>query len=190
MFPPDPRHHSPGVAAKPPRYGITAAWLHWAVAVLLLGAAAMGLVMVDLPMSVQRLKLFNWHKWAGMSLLFLGACRLIWRLCHAPPPHPYNQPQWQRQLAVLTHSLLYVLMLAVPLVGWAYSSATGFPVHWMGLVSLPDWVPRSRELAEALKVWHWALAWLLLMLVTLHVLAAMKHQFIDRDGLLSRMRPW
>lgn len=146
--------------------------------------------MVDLPMSVQRLKLFNWHKWAGVTVLFLAVFRLVWRLRHAPPPPPAGLSYCQRQLAALVHALLYVLLLAVPLVGWAYSSATGFPVTWLGLVPLPDWVPRSRELAVAFKVWHWMLAWLLLLVVALHTLAALKHQFIDRDGLLSRMRPW
>ena len=84
---------------------------------------------------------------------------------------------------------MYVLFLAVPLLGWAYSSAAGFPVVWFGVWQLPDLVTANSELAEAIKPWHMITAYTLAALIVLHIAAALKHQFIDRDGLLRRMLP-
>jgi cytochrome b561 len=96
---------------------------------------------------------------------------------------------WQRRAARGVHALLYLLALAVPLAGWAYSSAAGFPVVLFGVLPLPDWVAADRELAAALKPLHKALAYTLAAGIALHVAAALKHQFVDRDGLLRRMWP-
>lgn len=85
---------------------------------------------------------------------------------------------------------MYGLFFAVPLLGWAYSSAVGFPVVLFGLWPLPDWVPVDRELGAALKPWHRGLAYSLAALIVLHVAAAMKHHFMDHDGLIWRMLPW
>ena len=98
-------------------------------------------------------------------------------------------PAWQQRAAHLTHGALYLLFFAVPLVGWAYSSAAGFPIVWFGVLPLPDFVSPDKALAEAIKPWHRALAWALAALVGLHVAAALKHHFIDRNGLLKRMLP-
>jgi cytochrome b561 len=98
-------------------------------------------------------------------------------------------PVWQRQAAQATHLALYGLFFAVPLVGWAYSSAAGFPIVLFGLWPLPDFVAPDRALAESLKPWHGWLAFALAGLVVLHVAAALKHHFFDGDGLLQRMRP-
>ena len=84
---------------------------------------------------------------------------------------------------------MYALFFAVPLMGWAYSSAAGFPIVVFGVLPLPDFVPASKELAEMLKPLHGLLAWALAGLVGLHVAAALKHHFIDKDGLLQRMLP-
>lgn len=175
--------HSP----LPQAYTRTAVAFHWIAAAALLGAFAVGVYMVGLPFSPARLKLYNWHKWAGVSILMLSVLRLLWRLRHRPPPD-LPAPLWQRGLAHATHGLLYLLFVAVPLMGWAYSSAAGFPIVWFGVWPLPDWVPKDAALAEALKPWHGRLAWALAVLVGLHVLAALKHHFVDRDGLLLRMR--
>ncbi|MBC7699799.1 cytochrome b/b6 domain-containing protein, partial [Aquabacterium sp.] len=88
-----------------------------------------------------------------------------------------------------THWLMYGLFFAVPLIGWAYSSAHGYPIVWFGVLPLPDFVPVNKELAEAIKPWHGLAAFALIGLVGLHVAAALKHHFVDRDGLLLRMRP-
>jgi cytochrome b561 len=172
----------------PPRYSHTAMLLHWVLGLAIIGSFGMGLYMADLPFSPQRLKLYNWHKWAGVTILTLSALRLLWRLTHRPPADP-PMPGWQRLAAHATHYGLYVLFFAVPLVGWAYSSAAGFPIVWFGVLPLPDFVPVDKALAEAIKPWHAWLAYAMAALVLMHVAAALKHQFIDRDGLLSRMWP-
>jgi cytochrome b561 len=168
------------------RYGRVAMLLHWVMALAIVGSFSVGLYMADLPFSPQRLKLYNWHKWAGVTILTLAAVRLLWRLTHRPPAES-PMPAWQRGAAHATHWLLYGLFFAVPLVGWAYSSAAGFPIVWFGVLPLPDFVPADKALADAIKPWHAYLAYAMAVLVLMHVAAALKHQFIDRDGLLARM---
>ncbi|MFT3663482.1 cytochrome b [Piscinibacter sp.] len=170
------------------RYTLPAIALHWLLALALIGAFCMGLYMSGLPMSPQRLKLYNWHKWAGICILTLSALRLLWRLTHRPPPD-VPMPAWQRRASHATHMLLYLLFFAVPLAGWAYSSAAGFPVVLFGVLPLPDFVSPDKELAEAIKPLHKILAFTMAVLVLGHVGAALKHHFVDRDGLLNRMRP-
>jgi cytochrome b561 len=176
------------MTSSEPRYDNIAIAAHWLLALLIVGNLTLGLAMHDLPISPTRLKLFNWHKWAGITILTLSALRLAWRLGHPPPPDA-PMPTWQRTAAHALHRALYVLFFAVPLAGWAYSSATGFPVVWFGVIPLPDWVPVDKAWADALKATHKALAFALALLVLLHVAAALKHQLVDRDGLLHRMRP-
>ncbi len=168
------------------RYGRMAVALHGLLALMITGAFCVGVYMADLPVSPQRLRLFNWHKWAGICILALSAFRLLWRLRH-PPPSDLPGPAWQLRTAHAVHAVLYLLFFAVPLAGWAYSSAAGVPVALFGLFPLPDWVPADKALAQAIRPWHGYLAFALAALVLLHVAAALKHQFIDRDGLLSRM---
>jgi len=170
------------------RYTGTAMALHWLLALMIVGSFAVGTTMVDLPFSVTRLKLYNWHKWAGVLILALSAARLLWRLTHRPPAD-LPMPAWQRRAAQGAHLALYALFFAVPLMGWAYSSAAGFPIVLFGVLPLPDFVPVDRELAESLKPWHGRLAQLLAAVVLLHVAGALKHHFIERDGLLRRMWP-
>lgn len=170
------------------RYTTPAITLHWLLAVMIVGSFAFGLYMTSLPFSPARLKYYNWHKWAGIVILTLSAVRLLWRLTHRPPPEP-TMPAWQRGAAHAVHGALYLLFFAVPLVGWAYSSAAGFPIVVFGLLPLPDFVPVDKALAEALKPWHGWLAYTLAAVVVLHVAAALKHQWIDRDRLLARMWP-
>lgn len=177
----------------PQRYTGTAIVLHWLLALAIVCSFCVGLYMAGLPVSPTRLKLFNYHKWAGITILTLSMLRLLWRLSHRPPELPAgvlaHMPAWQRIAHHGTHRLLYLLFFAVPLVGWAYSSAAGFPVVVFGVLPLPDFVPVDKALAEAIKPWHGRLAFTLATLVLLHVAAVVKHHFIDRDGLLERMWP-
>ena len=174
--------------SPPNRYTRTAMALHWLMALLLLGAFSVGLYMAGLSFSPQRVKLYNWHKWAGICILTLALLRLLWRLGHRPPPE-VPMPPWQDRIAALTHGALYVLFFAVPLVGWAYSSAAGFPVVVFGVLPLPDFVPKDEALSKAIQPWHADLAYAMAALVVLHVVGALKHHLIDHDGLLLRMWP-
>ena len=170
------------------RYSGIAIGLHWLMGLLIAANFCVGLYMTSLGMSMMRLKLYNYHKWTGATILFLAALRLLWRLTHRPPAE-LPAPRWQHTAASVTHWGLYALFFAVPLVGWAYSSAAGFPIVVFGVIPLPDFVPHDSALAEAIKPWHGDLAWVLFALVALHVAAVGKHMVIDRDGLIRRMLP-
>ena len=184
---------TPSSASGIARYTATAITLHWMLGVALVALFGFGWYMTGLPFSPQRLKLYNWHKWAGISILLLSLLRLLWRLTHRAPALPTamarSMPVWQKAAHHGTHVLMYMLFFVVPLVGWAYSSAAGFPIVLGGVVPLPDWVPVSKSLAEAIKPWHQISAYVLAVLVLLHTAAAFKHHWIDRDGLLGRMWP-
>ena len=175
------------------RYSLTAIALHWVLGLALVALFALGLYMTSLPFSPQRLKLYNWHKWAGVVVLTLSFVRLAWRLTHRPPALPLRvaaaMPAWQHWAHHGTHYALYALFFAVPLLGWAYSSAAGFPIVVFGVLPLPDFVPVDKALAEVIKPWHKYAALTMAALVLLHVAAALKHQLVDRDGLLARMLP-
>ncbi|HEX5358149.1 MAG TPA: cytochrome b [Aquabacterium sp.] len=175
------------------RYGTVAILLHWVLALAIITAFVVGLTVEDMPLSPSKIKLINWHKWAGVGILALSALRLVWRITHRPPALPgaieQAMPGWQRTAYHGTHHLMYLLFFVVPLLGWAYSSAKGYPIVWFGVLPLPDLVAPNKELAEVLEEAHGAAAFALMGLVGLHVAAALKHQFIDKDGLLDRMRP-
>ena len=167
--------------------------LHWLLGVLIFAMFALGVYMADLPFTPWRMKLYNWHKWAGVIFLVLSVARLLWRLSHRPPDLPaamtQNMPAWQTRAHHVTHQLLYGLFFVIPLMGWAYSSAAGYPIVLFGQIPLPDFVSPSKELADLLKPLHGYLAFALMALVGLHIAAALKHHWFDRDGLLSRMLP-
>ncbi len=181
------------LAAPTPRYTGVAIALHWLLALAIVGLFGFGVYMTDLPFSPARLKYYNWHKWAGITVLMLSTLRLLWRLTHRAPALPARitqaMPGWQMRAYHVTHHLMYLLFFAVPLLGWAYSSAAGFPIVWFGQIALPDLVGADKALAELIKPLHKLAALSLLALAALHVAAAIKHQWVDRDGLLQRMLP-
>jgi cytochrome b561 len=172
------------------RYTTTAIALHWLIALLIVGAFTLGLVMTDMPgISPAKLRYYNWHKWAGVTVLFLATLRLLWRLGHRPPELTGAMPAWQRRAAHGVHHLLYVLMFAVPLSGYFFTLAAGRPVVYFGLFQLPVLIEADPALKEVLAVVHEWLNWLMAAIVAVHVLAALKHAFIDRDATLRRMLP-
>jgi cytochrome b561 len=172
----------------PPRYTSTAIWLHWLIALLILGTAALGLYMVGLKLSPWKLKLYSWHKWIGVTIWLLVLARIVWRATHRPPEPP-PMPVWQKAASTVSHMLLYVLMALIPLTGWLFSSASGFPVVYLGVIQLPDLVAKDKELAELFQMWHAYLNYTLLATVAIHALAALKHHALDRDTVLHRMLP-
>ncbi len=172
-----------------PGYTRTAIALHWLAAALIVGNLTLGVSMVGLPLSPLKLRLFAWHKWIGITVFVVASVRLGWRHANPPPP-PVAMPEWQRRAAAATHAALYLLMLAIPLSGWIYSSSTGVSVVYLGLVPLPDLVPKDKALAAVLKAVHVTLNVGLVALVVVHVGAALRHHLVDRDAVLPRMLPF
>jgi cytochrome b561 len=170
------------------RYTGTAVALHWLIAAFIACAFALGWTMTEMAFSPTRLRMFNWHKWLGITILTLVALRGLWRLTHPAPPL-LPMPVWQRRAARALHAGLYVLMFALPLSGWAYSNAAGYPVVYLGLMRLPDLVGKNKALADSLRNLHEVLGWLLLAAVIAHALAALKHHYFDHDDTLRRMLP-
>ena len=169
------------------RYSTPAVVLHWLVALLIFAGFPLGLYMVDLPLSPDKLKLYSYHKWIGITVLLLVAVRVSWRLTHVPPPLPASVAAWQRQASAVVHGLLYLLMIAIPLSGWLMSSAKGFQTVWFGVLPLPDLIGKDKGLGDQLAEVHKILNFTLLALVVLHVGAALQHHFIERQPLLQRM---
>jgi cytochrome b561 len=178
-----------GVTAPARIYTRTAVGLHWLIAGLVIAAVFMGWTMTNMEISPRKLKLYNYHKWVGVTVLALAVLRLGWRLTHRPPALEL-MPRWQQILAHAGHALLYVLMLAVPLSGWAYSNASGYPIVYLGKIPLPDLVGRDKVLAAQLVQVHELLAITFAAFVVLHVLAALQHHYIHRDRTLRRMLMW
>ena len=169
------------------RYSASAIVLHWLVAALIFVGFPLGFTMVDLPLSPDKLRLYSYHKWIGITVLMLTVIRVTWRLTHTPPPLPAGIAAWQRRAGQLVHGLLYLLMFAIPLSGWLMSSAKGFQTVWLGVLPLPDLIGKDRELGDLLTGVHKALNFILLALVILHVGAALQHHFIERLPFLQRM---
>jgi len=172
------------------KYTKTAILLHWLIGILIAGAFALGVTMVDIPgLTPTKLKYFSWHKWIGVTVLGLACARLLWRLTHKAPEYSSSMQAWQQKAAHSLHGLLYLLMFAVPVSGYFYSLAAGVPVVYLGVIPLPVLIEPNPELKSILKQLHYALNMTLLACVVLHVLAALKHHFVDRDGVLKRILP-
>lgn len=174
---------------SPDRYGAVAQSAHWLTVLLLVGAFTLGFTMTEMAMSPTRLKLYAYHKWIGVTVFALVALRLLWRLLKGAPAYPATMAPWERRLAGLTHGLLYLLLFAAPLSGWLMSSAKGFQTVYFGVLSLPDLLAKDKELGHLLEDVHELLTSTMLGLVALHLAAVVKHQFLDRDGVLRRMLP-
>jgi len=171
------------------KYTRTAMSLHWLMFIGLAATLGLGFYMHDLPLSPNKLQLYSWHKWAGITLFLLALLRIVWRLTHRPPELPQLMPDLLKKAAHAMHWLLYLLMLAIPLSGWLMSSAKGFTTVWFGVLPLPDLVGKDAALGSQLQTLHMSLNFALLALVAGHVGAALKHHFIDRDGVLASMLP-
>ncbi len=172
------------------RWGALAQTFHWVIVVLLVIQVTLAEMADDLPAGMRKLTLLARHKSVGITILALVILRLAWRAADEHPALPANLKPYERTLARLTHLALYVLLFAMPLTGWTMSSARGFPVSWFGFFTLPDLVPKSRPLYEALLITHQTLAWFLFAVVALHVAGALKHHFVHKDDVLRRMLPF
>jgi cytochrome b561 len=180
-------HH----AAAPRRYSGVAIGLHWLIALLMFCGFYLGWIMTDIPgFTPTKLKYFSWHKWIGVTVFTLAAIRLLWRLTHRPPELPDTTSTFQKAAAHAVHGLLYLLMLAIPVSGYFFSSAAGIQVVYLGIVPLPTIIGPDKALKAVMLTTHIVLNYALLALVAAHVLAALKHHFLERDGILGRMIPF
>lgn len=171
------------------RWGAVAQILHWLVAVLVSIQFVLAKIAADLPLGVEKIATLARHKSIGITILALAAVRLLWRWRNVTPALPPTLPTYERNLAHVSHVILYVLLFAMPLSGWMMSSARNFSVSWFALVQLPDLVPADQSLYLVLRALHEGLAWALGIVVTVHVLAALKHHFVLKDDVLRRMLP-
>ena len=176
--------------SAPQGYTGTAIALHWLLAALIIFNLAFGLYTVGLPLSPQKLKLFSYHKWIGVTVFVLAAARLLWRLGHRPPALPAAMKPWEQRLAHGAHVLLYVLFLAAPLTGWMFSSAAGFQTVYLGVLPIPDLLEKNRELADVLRLAHRWINYAMAAIIAGHAAAALKHHFVDGDDVLARMLPF
>ncbi|MEO1039304.1 MAG: cytochrome b [Pseudomonadota bacterium] len=182
------------------RYSTVAITLHWIIAVMLVSMVFYGWWMeglrdlaVDGEISFAEVQsAYNWHKTAGITILILSLARLAWRLTHPAPALPAGMKPWERLGARFTHIAFYAVMIGAPIGGWVTASATNFPsklfnIEGLLLPRLP--VPQTDPFYELAGSLHGAGGWVILVLLALHVGAALKHHFINRDGVLARMIP-
>lgn len=169
------------------KYGVVAKVIHWFMALGLIGLVLVGWYMEDMPNSPEKFELYGLHKSFGVVLLALVVLRLVWRTLNKQPLMPAGTSKFVAFVAASGHGLLYAMMFAMPLVGWAMSSSYGFPVSFFGLFTLPNLVAPNKEMAELYGMLH---SWggdVFTILIVGHVLAALYHHFICKDDVLKRM---
>lgn len=171
------------------RWGGVAQLFHWAMAAGIFGMMALGWTMVNLPMGPTQFRLYALHKSIGITLLTLAVLRLLWRRANPAPPLPPDMAPWERRLAGLTHVLLYVLIIAMPLSGYVINSAANFPLTIFGLLQIPNLTPESEWLESVASWTHLTLFWVLSVLLVLHIGGALRHHFLQHDDVLRRMLP-
>jgi cytochrome b561 len=190
------------------RYNKVAIVLHWLIALMIFGMLALGWFMSDLPKDapkIMSLDLFNWHihtvqfkeaisarsyyfnlhKSFGVTLFVLVLLRVYWRVTHTPPALPASIAAWQLKAAKASHHLLYLLMVLMPLSGVIMAAYSKYGVKWFGIPVITGL--DNEPMRGLFKEMHEFIAWLLLGLVVIHILAALKHKFIDKDEVMGRM---
>jgi cytochrome b561 len=172
------------------RYDAVAQFFHWLIAALIVTQFALAWTADDLPLGLRKLALLARHKSFGMTVLMLAVLRLLWRWSHRPPELPKTMMPIEVKLAHASHSVLYVLLFAMPLSGWLMSSAKNYSVSWFGLFTWPNLIAKNEAAFSALRETHHVLSWALLAIAILHVLAAFKHHFLNKDSVLLRMLPF
>ncbi|PRH83859.1 cytochrome b [Arenimonas caeni] len=171
------------------RWGGVSISIHWLTVLMVFALVVVGFVMQELPNSPTKIDVYAMHKSFGLTVLALTLLRLLWRLFAGTPAPVPGTPRWQSAVAQATHGALYVILLAMPLSGWLYNSASGFPLKWFGLFGLPKlsgYDPEVKAFALAMHEWLFIA---LLVIVVAHAAAALKHHYFDRDATLSRMSP-
>lgn len=172
-----------------PGYGAVARSFHWLTFALLLVIVPIGLVMADLPRGQLQNASFITHESLGLTVLGLSLLRLLWRFAHPPPPAPAGLTPLERRASATVHALLYLLLLVMPITGYAFVTFSGITLHYLGLVEVPALVVKDKPVGETFLWLHARLQWAIYALVLLHVAAALHHHLVRRDSVLARMLP-
>ena len=170
------------------QYGTTAKVLHWLVVALLLVQYLIGWLMPDIHRGMKPGDAMTYHISVGIVILLLILARLAWRITHPVAPES-SLPPWQRLSSEAVHWLLYVLVLATTITGWLFASFRGWSVSFFYLVPLPMLASDNAAAGKAIDGWHQAMEWTLLVVIGIHVAAALAHIFIYRDRIMQRMLP-
>lgn len=164
--------------------------MHWLMVIGILTALSVGVYMVDIPgITPSKLRLYNWHKWLGVTLFVLVTLRLAIKLSQRQPAYPRHWGHNAVRMAKAGHWALYLLMFAVPTFGYLFSLAAGFPVVWFGVIELPVLIEKDAQMKDLYKLLHELSANLLVLLIVGHVGMVIKHQWKDRENILKRMLP-
>jgi cytochrome b561 len=171
------------------RYAWSAVFLHWIIAVIIVGLIGLGYYMVEIPRNTpERAYFFNLHKSLGVVAFLLIVAQIVRHFADPPPPLPVTVRAWEIKASSIAHWVLYFLMLVVPLSGYVSSSFSKYGVHVFGL-QLPHWGWDNKALRDVYVTVHSIAAIVLIVVVALHILAAFKHLLIDKDRVLQRMLP-
>lgn len=170
------------------RYSAPAIFFHWSVALLIPILVGLGWYMLSIEEQPGSLWYFNLHKSLGLTVAVLVLLRLGWRMGHPPAAFPDVLRGWQRIAARFSHGALYLMMVLMPLTGYLGAAFSGDGVAFFGL-PMPDWSSKNDALKEQLFAAHSTIAWILVGLITVHVAAAFKHLWINKDGVFQRMLP-
>lgn len=170
------------------RYGIVAKFFHWTVAALVIAMLAAGLCLRFVKGTPYASTIFTIHKSTGLTVLIIMTLRLMWRWINPLPQLPITTPEWQRLAARSVHRLFYLAIFTMVLAGWGMSTAAGYPVNfwWLVKVNMP-FVPKSQSWQITLATVHTYTAYVIMGLIVVHVLAACKHHFVDKDFVVQRM---
>jgi cytochrome b561 len=175
---------------RPMRYTALAQGFHWLIAALIVIQFTLAWTADDLPLGARKLGLLARHKSVGMTVLMLAVLRLLWRLRNPAPPLPAGMSFLERRLAQITHVAFYVLLFAMPLTGWMMSSAKNYSVSWFGWFTWPNLIGKNEAAFDFLRSTHDVLSYVLFAIAMLHILAALKHHFWNKDDVLLRMLPF
>lgn len=161
--------------------------LHWLIAIAIVAMLAIGLIMDDMARGPDRTALLDVHKSLGTAVLVLVALRILWRWRNGFPVPVGPLPRWQHQAARAVHWLLLVATLLMPLSGMVMTVAGGHALPFFGLTLVDEGAMEQATLREIGDAMHGTLAWILMALIAVHLLAALKHHLVDRDATLRRM---
>lgn len=167
-------------------YGSVAKILHWLIFVLVVGMLIIGFNLEGISDKATRILFINYHKLTGLLILELMLLRALWALVNVKPRLPFDMPGWQKLLANGVHVLLYLLVIAMPIAGWIMSCAGGRPPR-LGSMPLALPIPQNKEIGDFFFAMHQWLAYAIIAVIAVHVLAALYHYFVRKDDILQRM---